>query len=587
MAVVEELVARLGYEMTGQDALNRWRRGLDGAAAGARALAGVAAKAGIAVAGMAVTGVGLATKNSIAWEQALTDLNAPLNASKDALAALGEQLTGLSENMPVARTALAELAGGFARTGIAAEDLAGYAELAAKASVAWEMGAAQTGDVMAELANVYKLNKDGLEGLADTVNHLANNYATTGEKLTLFLSRASAAAGMLGMTDDEIAGIGAGLTAMGIRASTAGDAMTKMATQIMGDGPGVAETLEAMGTSLADMQAAFLSDGPEAFLDIFERIAELPVAEQTEAIKALFGQEYTDDFGKVVNNIDLMREAMADATDEQAKLGSVTQEYEGQIGTIGSKWQLLKNRITSAGDEVGGPMSQKLHGILDTANEFMGVWNDTGNISAAIEALNLPPEVADALQRVSGAFSRISASAKAIAATDAFKGLADGLKSLSGLAIDGVVAIVDGLAASFEGLDAMIDKVEAKLGRNKVEQARMAPEFHQGRDDYLRTLEDARVQTNERYNSEKIDQALASLSALSTNLAGNLPGGEAPTQEILNDSRDQSSHVQVSVTQNVALTEASTAAAGAVAQATGSASAAAATPARSQKAPAR
>lgn len=86
-----------------------------------------------------------------------------------------------------------------------------------------------------------------------------------------------------------------------------------------------------------------------------------------------------------------------------------------------------------------------------------------------------------------------------------------------------------------------------------------------------------------RGDSADFKAALSALSALSTNLGANLGAMDqgAATQEIVNDSRDQSSHVQVSVTQNVALTEASTAAAGAVANATGSAAAAAATPARS------
>lgn len=594
MAVVDELIAILGYELRGEQNLNRFQSGLDRVQGGMSKLAVFAARGATVIGGALVAATGVAVRNSIRWEQALTDLNAPLNASADVLAAVGDELTTLSEQMPVTREGLAELAGGFARTGVAAEDLAGYAQLAAEASVAWEMGAAETGNVMAELANVYQLNQEGLRGLADTINHLANNYATTGEKLTLFLSRASAAASMLGMTDDEIAGIGAGLTAMGIRASTAGDAMTKMAAQIMGNGPGVSKALDAMGLTIEGVQAAFQADGPETFLHIFEKIAELPVAEQTEALKALFGQEYMDDFGKVVNNLDLMRRVLIDATDEGAKLGSVTQEYLNQVGSIGSKWQILKNNIVAAGDAVGGSVLPYLHRALDASILFMQAWNETGSFREALAAMELPAEFQDRIIAAAEAVGRIAGSLRDISQSRGFQIAFEGLQKLGEIMLAPVVSGVEALATALRGLDEIMAKIPgwkaqwdeftgAAANQVAVQKARMAPEFHQGRDDYLRTLEQARVQTNERYRAEAgandLRAALAELSSLWKANTANM-SGEAAAQEIVNDSRDQSSHVQVSVTQNVALTEASAAAAGAVAQATGSAAAGAATPAR-------
>ncbi|MFX8813214.1 phage tail tape measure protein, partial [Acinetobacter baumannii] len=77
--------------------------------------------------------------------------------------------------LPMAAKDIAAIVAAGGQSGIAKNELLGFAESAVKMGVAFDISAQESGQAMAEMRTAFKMSQTEVVSLADKINYLGNN----------------------------------------------------------------------------------------------------------------------------------------------------------------------------------------------------------------------------------------------------------------------------------------------------------------------------------------------------------------------------------------------------------------------------
>ena len=178
-----------------------------------------------------------------------------------------------------------------------------------KAAVAFDMAAGEIGDPLRQAAQRLPLDQEGLEQLADAANHLSNSMAAKADEITNFTNRAAGSQRVLKLTAVEMEAVGASLVAAGIVPETAARGLNAFADRLAQGTDDVRAAFATAGMSYDDFMASLDQDAPAAITELFRTLSEVGNVEGAQALIGLMGQDFSDDFGKLLNNPDLLANA--------------------------------------------------------------------------------------------------------------------------------------------------------------------------------------------------------------------------------------------------------------------------------------
>lgn len=317
-------------------------------------------------------GVALATKKAMAFETAMAEVNKTVDfAASDGLANLKSELLDLSKVIPLTFEELAAVTASGGQLGVAEKDLKDFTETVAKMAIAFDMSAADAGDAMAKLANVFEIPISEIDRLGDAINTLSNNSPAKAAEIVNALSRVGGMAKAFGLTSDAAAALTATFIAMGKPAEVAASAVNSMLTtfstldmatksQIIG--------FQKLGVDIDEFAQRVKVDGKAAIYEFLEAVNELPKADRIGAIASIMGKEYGDDVTMLAGNMSLLNAQMAlvgeTADSTKNYVGSMQTEFEKMAATSENGMTLFSNRIDAATASIGEAFIPALNDLL-------------------------------------------------------------------------------------------------------------------------------------------------------------------------------------------------------------------------------
>ncbi len=321
-----------------------------------------------------LTGMSAPIMQAVEFESAMSDVRKVVDfESPAAFRAMSEDIMEMSTRIPIAATGLAEIVAAGGQSGVAQEELARFAEMAAKIGVAFDISAGQSGDAMASIKTAMALDLDQTGSLFDAMNHLSNNSAAQADQTLEFLNRAGADGSNFGFDSTETLAIGAAMIAAGGGADTAatsfrnmGRALTKgeSATKRQGAAFG------RLGLDASAIAKRMQEDAVGTTQDVLQRLSALPDHLRASTISDLFGDEARE-LTKLLNNMQLMPEMLAMVSDETQYLGSAEAEYAERSRTTANNMQLLRNQTTRLGISIGEVVLPPLNEMLSKSQVFI------------------------------------------------------------------------------------------------------------------------------------------------------------------------------------------------------------------------
>lgn len=353
----------------------------------------------------------------------------------DSYYAMSDSIVQMSKDIPMAAEDLAAITASAGTAGIAAEELTAFTETAAKMGVAFDTTADQAGDWMAKWRTSFSMGQEEVTALADQINYLSNNSASTASEISTILTAVGPLGDVAGISAAQIAALGSTMVGVGVQQDVAATGIRKLATTMVAGSSATkaqATVLQQLGLDATEMAERMQTDAEGAILTFLEAVSKLPEAEQAAALKNYFGQESVGAIAPLLTNLDVLRERFEMVADAQLYAGSMDAEYAARAATTANNIQLYENRIAALKIQIGDYLLPVVNKVLAAASGGLDWISD---------------KIASAEGTVSGFIGTVQSKALAI-----FTMIRPKLESIGAKAQEIFTALSGQLTAAFEAV---------------------------------------------------------------------------------------------------------------------------------------
>lgn len=310
---------------------------------------GGAALSGLAAGGAAAYGL----KQAISFDKAMADVKKKINLDEGASwADVEEMINKTSRDVGMKREDMASLAAAAGQAGIAYKDLAGFMTLAAKSASAWDVGAKEAAQNLANIKTQTGWTNKELEVFADKVNALGDSTASAERDVLGMFKRSSAAAKAAGIPLDTTMAITTALNSAGMQEEVASRFTSAFASTLRTATHGTKKAKEALseiGLTPRGVEAGMKKDATKTVLDVLDRIGKSK--DQASVAVRLFGKEWWDEAaraGQVIPEIKKNLQLLAGKSWE----GSLSKNLATDLATTSKHLERFGALTSEIGDRL-------------------------------------------------------------------------------------------------------------------------------------------------------------------------------------------------------------------------------------------
>lgn len=377
-------------------------QGIDGKTIAKNAFGGILATGGAKMIGMA-RGIGSdlmeTSQAAIDFESSMADVKKVVDFdTPQQFKEMGNDILEMTKTIPMAAQDLAQIVAAGGQSGIAREDLTGFAESAAKMGVAFDISAGQAGDMMAKWRTAFKMNQTEVVDLADKINYLGNTTAASAPLISDVVTRIGPLGEVGGVAAGEIAALGASMVGSGIQSDVAATGLKNMILALTaGESATKSQVgaLNELGLSAEDVAQGMQDNAKETILKVLDAIRGLDKVKQASVLSDLFGKESLGAIAPLLSNLDGVQDNLNKVADSSKYAGSMEGEFSARSETTANSLQLAKNNMEAFKIAIGNglipamtPMisllTQGVKWVSGIAQEFPGAAYVLGTAAVSI-----------------------------------------------------------------------------------------------------------------------------------------------------------------------------------------------------------
>lgn len=263
---------------------------------------------------------------------------------------MSQDILELSQRIPMSAEGIADIVAAGGQSGIAKNELIGFAETASKMGVAFGISADLAGSMMAQWRTAFKMGQPEVEELADKINYLGNNTAASAPLISDVVTRVGPLGAIGGVASGEIAALGASMVSAGIQSEVAATGVKNLILALV-SGESATKTQAAafgeLGLDAVELAQYMQKDAAGGILAVLEGIKRLDKAKQASVLQSIFGKESLTAIGPLLSNLDALRENLKMVGDDKKYKGSMDAEFITMAATTGKQLQILDQNMTA------------------------------------------------------------------------------------------------------------------------------------------------------------------------------------------------------------------------------------------------
>lgn len=324
------------------------------------------------------------------------------DSSPENIARIEQGIKDLSVELGVLPSEVGDLTAALAAAGPGIQaDLLGYAELATKVGVAFDLSGAEAGTALSSLTASLGLSKDELTSLLGTINELDAGMNSSSKQLTNYLTEVAGIGRAASISGETMLALGSAIISTGVNEDKAATGVKNfIATLESGTAAtdAVSSAFHKLGFDAVDVAKQMATGNAEAEIKkISAAIALLPPEERFATLIDLFGKESIGSVGGLATNVDLLGQSFAIAADKTKSMTSVQKEFDNVSGTTEHQIKKLKAGIGVLAIEFGNALLPTIKKVVEFLNSPEGQEWGKQAIAKAIEGIQQLVEVATAL----------------------------------------------------------------------------------------------------------------------------------------------------------------------------------------------
>ena len=321
-----------------------------------------------------LAGIGtLAAKTAIDFETAFAGVAKTVDASGAELAQIETQLRTLATQIPVSATELMRLAEAGGQLGIRTQDIASFAEMAAKMGEATNLSSEQAATALAKLAAITGLPAGEFEKLGSAIVELGNKTAATESQIVEMSLRIAGAGSQIGLTEAEITGFAAALASVGIEAEAGGTAisqvMLRMREAVATGGEELLGFAQIAGMTAGEFAAKFRAEPAAAITEFIAGLHNMEAQGQPTMAAlsdlGLSGIRVGDALRRLGGAQDLLIQSLTTGREAYAANTALSEEFARRQETAAAQLGMLRNRLTEAAATLGEAFAPAMTRLID------------------------------------------------------------------------------------------------------------------------------------------------------------------------------------------------------------------------------
>lgn len=292
-----------------------------------------------------------------------------------------EAILDLSTQIPYTADELTDLAAAAGQSGKSITDLfqidangniEGFLKDAAMLGTAWDIESGLAGDYAAKWEKAFNMSHEEVMTLADQINYLGANSATTAAEIANTVNKAGSLGQVAGVDVATTAAMADAMLATGVNTDRAGTALKNMFTRMVKGESATKKTKamwEELGFTAEGIAKSMMKDSTGTTLAVFEAINNLPDYRRMAAISELFGMWSAEGASKIANNMDTYIDALNMVNDPALYEGSMIREFAIKSDTVQAHETMMQSSLKALKDSIGEeflPIKKQVLDILST-----------------------------------------------------------------------------------------------------------------------------------------------------------------------------------------------------------------------------
>ncbi len=303
-------------------------------------------------------------------------------------------LLDLSKQIPMTAEELTQLAAAAGQSGYDITDLfqydsngnlTGFLKDTAVMGTAMDISAAQAGDWAAKWEKAFNMTHDEIMVLADQINYLGANSATTAAEIAQVVNDSASLGQIAGIDVSTTAALADAMLATGVGSDKVATSIKRTITNLV-KGTSATKAMKEqwaeLGFTANEIAMDMQEDSIGTLNKVFEAIGNLPDYKQVAALSTLFGQWAIEGDAKIVGNMKVFQDALDMVSDPSKYSGSMEREFVIKASTSESIDTMVSNAFRAMKISIGDSFlpikkeySQKLIDFIDEITEKMTSFN--------------------------------------------------------------------------------------------------------------------------------------------------------------------------------------------------------------------
>lgn len=333
---------------------------------------------------LVAAGLGLAVNEAIQWESAWAGVTKTVDGNAQQMAALEEQLRGLTLILPASHEEIAAVAEAAGQLGVAREDVAAFTKTAIDLGETTDLAAEQAATSLAQLMNIMQSAPDDVSRLGSTVVELGNNGASTESQIVDMALRVAGAGRMVGASESDVLALSSAMADLGIQSELGGGAIQrtfiKINSAVSENGELLAGFAEMAGMSADQFASAWSTDPVAAFDALIQGMGRVQAGGGDLAAEldrlGLEGTQNLQVLLRMAGAGDILTESLARASEEWAESNALLEEAAKRYETTEGQIELARNQLRDAAIDIGGTLVPAVAAVVGTGADLIQFWRD-------------------------------------------------------------------------------------------------------------------------------------------------------------------------------------------------------------------
>jgi len=317
-----------------------------------------------------------AARQAINFDAAVAEIRKKVDGVEDkkVLEQVIEDVKRMSAAYGIAQTEMAGLVAEAGASGIAVKDLSQFMNLAAKASVGWDMSAREVSQVLAQIKAGSQMTVSEMKDFADMVNYLGDSSAAKERDIVEMFQRSGEAAKAAGVDMKSTLAFLTGARSMGIQTEIGGRFFGAFTSKMVNPTKKGAAALKELGLSADGVKKGMETKPFETMITVLDKLRSS--ARRAEFAKELFGAEWFDEALRVAGGIKEVKRAYEGLQNSANWRGSLNKGLDIQLSTTKSHLDRLKALAGDVGDRLSKwalpPLNAGIEKLIGLTEKLLG-----------------------------------------------------------------------------------------------------------------------------------------------------------------------------------------------------------------------